>query len=45
MHLYCSSGVNLPEINETFVHYTLSFNFHDTNLGYMFLKKQCVLNI
>lgn len=39
MHLYCSSGVNCFEINETFVDYTLSFNFHDTNLQDKLLKK------
>lgn len=39
MHLYCSSGVNCFKVNETFVDYTLSFNFHDTNLGDMLFKK------
>lgn len=45
MHMYFSSGVNVSEINEASAHYILSFNFHYTNLGSMFLKKQCVLNI
>lgn len=44
MHLHSNSGENLFEISETFVDYTLNFNFHDTNLKYMFLKKQFVLN-
>ena len=33
------------KISETFVDYILSFNFYDTNLGCMFLKKKFVLNI